>query len=62
MMVIDNKFEIGDIVYFITDVEQLPRMVTGILVYNETIDYEVSYNQSCCYASEIEISKEKTVW
>ncbi len=32
-MVIDNKYEIGDIVYLITDKEQEQRMVSSIVVY-----------------------------
>lgn len=32
MMVVDNKFEIGQIVYLKTDPEQLPRIITGIMI------------------------------
>lgn len=34
MMIIDNQYNIGDIVYLKTDEEQLPRQVYCIEVYN----------------------------
>lgn len=33
MMVIENKYEIGDTVYLLTDSEQLKRIVLAITVY-----------------------------
>jgi hypothetical protein len=32
-MLIENKYEIGDMVYLITDKEQLSRIVFGLTVY-----------------------------
>lgn len=61
MMVIDNKFEIGQIVYVITDTDQLPRIVTSfevtpgsILVYrvycgtvnSSHYDFELSHERN----------------
>jgi hypothetical protein len=62
MMKINNEFNIGDIVYFKTDVEQLPRIVTQITICgNGSILYGCSYSelQSSHYA--IELSKEKDI-
>ena len=36
---ITTKFDIGSIVYLITDKEQLPRMVTGIVIKASGIKY-----------------------
>ncbi len=43
-MVIDNKFNNGQIVFLITDAEQLERMVTVIQV---TADKGIIYQLSC---------------
>ncbi|MDY8137572.1 hypothetical protein [Aquimarina sp. 2201CG5-10] len=55
-------FDIGSIVYHITDEVQEPRVVTGIVHRpNNILTYLVSNKdgESECY--EVEISKEKTV-
>ena len=41
-MKIDNKLNLGDIVYVKTDPEQLIRMITGILVNFNGLEYRVS--------------------
>lgn len=61
MMVIDNKYEIGETVYLVTDKEQLQRMVTGICQKNGYILYELSQGTGSCWASDIEISKEVNI-
>ena len=43
MINIDNKFDIGQIVYLKTDPEQLPRMCTGIKIGRDSILYQL-----CC--------------
>lgn len=43
-MVIDNKYNIGDIVYLVTDVEQLQRIVFGFIVFNNG---EILYKLAC---------------
>lgn len=61
-MYINNKFNLGDVVYLITDTEQRPRIVTGIKVrMNELLVYELA---SICEETnhfEVEISKEKNI-
>lgn len=58
--VINNKFEIGDIVYLKTDPDQLMRMVFAFRVYKHG---EILYDVICGTISsphyEFEISKEK---
>lgn len=58
-MVIDNKFRIGEIVYLKTDNDQLPRIVTRILVSVGEIMYEVSGGTSHTDCWEFELSTEK---
>jgi hypothetical protein len=61
MMVIDNKYEIGQVVYCCTDKEQQPRMITGIMVRPTAILYVVSLNGNESYFYEIEISNVKDI-
>lgn len=43
-MTINNKFEIGEIVYIKTDVEQFPCQVVELIVSKTNIMYVVSRN------------------
>ena len=58
-MTINNNFQIGEIVYFVTDVEQRMLIVTGILIRQNGISYEVSHNGDSTWINPIEISKDK---
>lgn len=64
MMIIDEKFNMGDIVYLKTDVDQKPRMVTG---YKIKPNSELLYCLSCAedetmhYLMEITIEKDLLV-
>jgi len=62
MMVINNKFEIGETVYQITDPNQFPRIITRFCVNPEgVVTYEL---YSGCIASwhyDFEFSREKNV-
>ena len=57
-MTIDNKFEIGQIVYLITDKEQYQRIVTGITVRESGIVYTVAIEMSESYHMGFEMSNE----
>ena len=46
MMIIDNKYEIGDVVYLATDEYQLPRVVTAITVRGPLVTYELTCGSS----------------
>lgn len=61
MMVIDNKYNIGDIVYLVTDMEQLARIITGITVYPAGIQYEVFCNTQISHHYDFEMSLEKNI-
>jgi len=53
---ITTKFDIGSIVYLITDKEQLPRMVTGIVIKASGIIYELDQGTTSTRHYEIEMS------
>jgi hypothetical protein len=59
MMIVDNKFEIAQIVYLITDNEQLPRIVTAITIRQLGLVYELSQGASTSSHFDYEISTEK---
>ena len=60
-MVIDNVYEIGDIVYLKTDVEQRKRIVYRFLIYEKDVLYGVvcGVGESDHYG--FELAKEKDV-
>lgn len=57
MMVIDNKFELGETVYLKTDTEQCPRMVITIAVRPSNA---LAYSLSCGTDSSIHYDFEMT--
>ena len=60
-MVVDNKFELKQIVYLKTDVEQKARIVTGFVVRETAIVYELSCGVEVCNNYDFEISDEKDI-
>ena len=58
---INNKFNIGDTVYLITDPEQSANLVTAIRVCRNHLEYELSYVSSRFYAEDFELSSERNV-
>lgn len=58
MMVIDNKYNIGDFVYLNTDTEQKKRLVISISVSPTGIRYCLSCGNNDTWHYDIEISKE----
>jgi hypothetical protein len=61
MMVIDNKFEIGQTVYLKTDTEQLMRIITGLTVRATSIVYELSIGERTSNHFDFEISEEENI-
>jgi hypothetical protein len=60
-MIIDNKFDIGDLVFITTDPEQLQRMVVSLIVNRYDVIYEVQSGTTSSRHYDFEISKEKNV-
>lgn len=58
-MMIDNKYEIGDIAYLKTDDEQLPRIVIGISIVPNGLLYRLSFGATDSSHYDFEISTEK---
>ena len=61
MMVIENKYNIGETVYLVTDVDQKPRIVTGINVTVTGIRYNLVNGVTDTYHYELEMSAEKNI-
>jgi hypothetical protein len=61
MMIIENKFNLGDSVYLSTDSDQHKRIVVGICVWPCGIKYELGYGSITTWHHEIEMSIEKDV-
>ena len=59
MMIIDNKYNVGDEVYLKTDTEQQKRIVTTIHVKPKDLAYELSLGEMYSYHYDFEITKEK---
>lgn len=62
MMVIENKFNIGDNVYLKTDTEQLQRIVTAFKVCGiNSLSYELSCGPNASWHYEFEISETEDI-
>lgn len=62
MMIIDNKFEIGQTVYLKTDEHQHPRIVLRITIHNGGfIYYSLGCGSTDSMHEDIEISAEKDI-
>lgn len=62
MIVINNKFDIGDVVYLKTDQDQLPRVVTCIKVFKHgELNYELAQGTLVSLHYEFELQNEKTI-
>jgi hypothetical protein len=61
-MVLNNEFNIQDIVYLRHDIEQLPRMVTAIIWDGHKIMYEVISGTQASQHFHYELSNIKTIY
>ena len=60
MMIIDNIYEIGQVVYLKTDTDQIPRIVISISVYKGgELLYKVASGTQTSEHYEFELSKER---
>jgi hypothetical protein len=60
-MIIENKFNIGETVYLVTDEDQKPRIVTGINVTANGLRYNLVNGITDTYHYELEMSSEKNI-
>jgi hypothetical protein len=61
-MIINPKYEIGQIVYLKTDLDQLPRIVFGYIIYRSVeIIYKIAHGTNNSEHYEFELSDEKDV-
>jgi len=62
MIVVDNAFAISQVVYLLTDEEQLKRIVTCVMVHSGNyITYALTQGTFISYHNESEITTEKTL-
>jgi len=63
MMVIDNKYELGQIVYLVTDTDQQPRMITMFKIFpgSTSIMYQLSFGREFSDHYDCEISTEENI-
>lgn len=59
MMLIDNKFNIGDFVYLITDIDQDRRLITGLRISTNSVLYQISIGSLTSEHYDFEITKER---
>lgn len=59
-MLIDEKFEMGELVYLKTDPDQLPRLVTGYTIRPNSIIYYISSGEMETSHYDIEITVEQS--
>ena len=60
-MLIDNKFNIGDKVYLVTDEDQKERVVTGFYFRQTGITYGLNFGTYESWHYDFEITLEKNV-
>lgn len=58
MMIVDNKYGLGDIVYIATDPEQSQRMIVEIIITKGDLMYRVSLGTSVSVHYEFELMDE----
>tara|TARA_R110000772_G_scaffold13252_1_gene39550 strand:+ start:83 stop:286 length:204 start_codon:yes stop_codon:yes gene_type:complete len=61
MTIIYNKFELKQIVYLCTDIEQRPRIVTGFMYRGSYLVYELASGMDSSAHYESEISEDKDI-
>ena len=55
------KYEIGEIVYLVTDPEQHARIITGINIRKSGVQYELAFETSASWHYDFEMSRERDI-
>ena len=59
-MIFKTAYQVGQIVYLVTDLDQLPRLITGIISYIDgSFQYQIKYAESCSFVFEQELTGER---
>lgn len=62
MMMLENVYDIGEVVYLKTDPDMLPRIVTKISAFSvDSLEYQLSCGVNFSYHMDYEITKEKII-
>jgi len=63
MITINNKYQIGEIVWLKTDREQLQRLIIGVEIYpDKSYMYKLGCGQEAGYHFELEIAREAVTY
>ena len=60
-MNIQTKYKIGDIVFLITDIGQLPRMITGMLIRPSGVSFYLSNSITESHHYQTEFTRTQNV-
>ncbi len=61
-MNIQTKYKIGDIVFLITDIGQLPRMITAILIRPSGVSFYLANAETESHHHQIEFTRTQNVF
>ena len=61
IITVDIQFNIGDLVYLVTDPYQYPRIITGIFLRKTLVSYELSLGENLSAHFDFELSKKPTL-
>lgn len=61
-MNIQTKYKIGDVVFLITDIGQLPRLITGVLIRPSGISFYLSAGDVETHHYQIEFVRDKNIY
>lgn len=62
MIILNNQFDLGEMVYIKTDPEQLPRIITAIMTrVDGGLSYQLSQGEIYSFQYEVEISRDINV-
>lgn len=57
MITVDNKFDVKQVVYVKTDIDQRPNIVTAIHIYDQSITYQCSCGSATNDYCDYELSE-----
>lgn len=60
-MKFETRYDLGQLVYLITDPDQKERMVTEVRVTPNGMEYGLSLGDGSCFAYELEISTKPNI-
>lgn len=56
-----TEYALAELVYLVTDVDQHPRMIVGVVIHPTGMSYELAFGDSSSGHCEIEITREPNI-